>query len=60
MPNYYLFIMEKLPNDNMNEIILNIAEEDNILFNSYYYIVTNDSMNYRKKLLDFRRLNLIK
>ena len=60
MPNYYLFIMEKLPTDNMNEIILNIAEEDNILFYSYYYIVTNDSMNYRKKLLDFRKLNLFK
>ena len=60
MPNYYLFIMEKLPTDNMTEIILNITEENNILFNSYYYKVTNDSINYRKKFLDFRRLNLIK
>ena len=60
MPNYYLFIMEKLPTENMTEIILNITEEDNTLFNSYYYIVTNDSMYYRKKLVDYRRLNLIK
>ena len=60
MPNYYLFIMEKLPTDNMTEIILNITEENNMLFDSYYYKVTNDSINYRKKLLDFRRLNYIK
>ena len=60
MPNYYLFITEQYPTDNITEIILNITEENSILFDNYFYKVTNDSINYRKKFFDLRRLNFIK
>ena len=60
MPDYYTFIVEKLPTDNLTEIILNITSESEELFQNYSNNVIKDSKSYRNKFNDLRRLYDIK
>ena len=60
MPNYYLFIEEKYPTDNYTDIILNITNQSEELFNKYSNNLTDESKSYINQFNDLRRLYTIK